>query len=188
VAKNHSPYRGKGSPPLLQGGLHLSERGGLREENLPVGQGGSGRVRQGSVFLKETRLPGPGQPDEASWMSWTTVSFRRDRGRRHPAPPFTFLLLREFESEGDPGKIHGGSLRALKHPHDFRFLRCGSGSRKFQGIASYLLAENATRMKIKQRSISPRALELLESYSWPGNLKEFERVILRSAVLSEGTT
>jgi light-regulated signal transduction histidine kinase (bacteriophytochrome) len=28
-------------------------------------------------------------------------------------------------------------------------------------------------------------LTLLESYGWPGNLKEFERVILRSAVLSE---
>jgi len=33
--------------------------------------------------------------------------------------------------------------------------------------------------------ISAHALKLLESYGWPGNLKEFERVILRSAVLSE---
>ena len=58
--------------------------------------------------------------------------------------------------------------------------------KEIPSIALYLLAENATRMKIKQRSISPSALEFLESYSWPGNLKEFERVILRSAVLSEG--
>jgi hypothetical protein len=58
--------------------------------------------------------------------------------------------------------------------------------KEIPAIAAYLLAENATRMKIKKVGISPRALELLESYPWPGNLREFERVILRSAVLSEG--
>ena len=52
-------------------------------------------------------------------------------------------------------------------------------------IAVYLLAEHSTQMKIKKVGISPQALKLLESYWWPGNLKEFERVILRSAVLSE---
>ena len=59
-------------------------------------------------------------------------------------------------------------------------------AKEIPAIAAYLLAENTTRMKIKKVGISPRALELLESYPWPGNLKEFERVILRSAVLSEG--
>ncbi|MEI9477712.1 MAG: sigma 54-interacting transcriptional regulator [Deltaproteobacteria bacterium] len=52
-------------------------------------------------------------------------------------------------------------------------------------IAAYLLAEHSTHMKIKKVGISPDALTLLASYWWPGNLKEFESVILRSAVLSE---
>jgi len=52
-------------------------------------------------------------------------------------------------------------------------------------IAAYLLAEHSTHMKIRKMGISAHALKLLESYGWPGNLKEFERVILRSAVLSE---
>jgi nitrogen-specific signal transduction histidine kinase len=59
-------------------------------------------------------------------------------------------------------------------------------AKEIPAIAAYLLAEHSDRMAIKKVGISSRALELLESYSWPGNLKEFERVILRSAVLSEG--
>jgi len=42
-------------------------------------------------------------------------------------------------------------------------------------IAAYLLAEHSTHMKIRKMGISAHALKLLESYGWPGNLKEFER-------------
>jgi len=53
-------------------------------------------------------------------------------------------------------------------------------------IAQYLLEESAKQLKIKRMSISNEVIRLLEHYWWPGNLKELEHVIVRSAVLSEG--
>ena len=35
------------------------------------------------------------------------------------------------------------------------------------------------------RSIEKEALELLESYSWPGNIRELENVIERSVIVCE---
>jgi hypothetical protein len=55
-------------------------------------------------------------------------------------------------------------------------------------IARYLLAQHARKMKLKKVSITSKALKMLESYWWPGNLKEFERVIVQSALFSEGET
>ena len=53
-------------------------------------------------------------------------------------------------------------------------------------IAQYLLTEYADRMHLKKKGISQSVLSLLQSYWWPGNLKELEMVILRSAIFSEG--
>ncbi len=55
-------------------------------------------------------------------------------------------------------------------------------------IARYLLAQHARKMRLKKVSITSQALKMLESYWWPGNLMEFERVIVQSAVFSEGDT
>ncbi len=59
-------------------------------------------------------------------------------------------------------------------------------SREIPAIAQYLLEENVKQLKIRKMGISPNVLRLLESYWWPGNLKELEQVIVRSAVFSEG--
>jgi two-component sensor histidine kinase len=53
-------------------------------------------------------------------------------------------------------------------------------------IAQYLLEEHSKTMKIHQVGISNNVLTLLKSYWWPGNLKELEQVIIRSAIFSEG--
>lgn len=58
--------------------------------------------------------------------------------------------------------------------------------REIGAIAQYILEENAKRLKIKRMGISNDVLRLLESYWWPGNLKELEHVIIQSAILSEG--
>lgn len=55
-------------------------------------------------------------------------------------------------------------------------------------MAEYILKENARQLKIKNTGVSEDVLRLLESYWWPGNLKELEHVLVRSAVLSEGET
>jgi nitrogen-specific signal transduction histidine kinase len=53
-------------------------------------------------------------------------------------------------------------------------------------IAQYILEEHSKKMKIKKVGISENVLMLLQSYWWPGNLRELEHVIVRSAIFSEG--
>jgi nitrogen-specific signal transduction histidine kinase len=53
-------------------------------------------------------------------------------------------------------------------------------------IAQYVLTEHCKKMKIKKVGFSNHVLMLLQSYWWPGNLRELEYVITRSAIFSEG--
>jgi nitrogen-specific signal transduction histidine kinase len=53
-------------------------------------------------------------------------------------------------------------------------------------IAQYVLTEHSKKMKTKKVGFSNNVLMLLQSYWWPGNLRELENVIIRSAVFSEG--
>ncbi|MEW6375337.1 MAG: sigma 54-interacting transcriptional regulator [Thermodesulfobacteriota bacterium] len=53
-------------------------------------------------------------------------------------------------------------------------------------IAQYILTEHSKKMKIKKVGISNNVLMLLQNYWWPGNLREMEHVIIRSAIFSEG--
>ncbi len=61
-------------------------------------------------------------------------------------------------------------------------------TKEIPAIAQFMLAEYSRKMKIKTVTISPGAQKLLESYWWPGNLRELEHLILRSSILSEGDT
>jgi nitrogen-specific signal transduction histidine kinase len=53
-------------------------------------------------------------------------------------------------------------------------------------IAQYVLEEYSKKMKINRVGISDNVLKLLQTYWWPGNLRELEQVIIRSAMFSEG--
>ena len=57
---------------------------------------------------------------------------------------------------------------------------------EISAIAHYLLMEHSKKMKTRKLGIAAPAIKLLESYGWPGNTKELERIILRSAIFSEG--
>jgi nitrogen-specific signal transduction histidine kinase len=59
-------------------------------------------------------------------------------------------------------------------------------AREIPAIVQYILAEHSKKMKIKKMGISRNVLMLLQSYWWPGNLRELEHVVLRSAIFSEG--
>jgi nitrogen-specific signal transduction histidine kinase len=61
-------------------------------------------------------------------------------------------------------------------------------TKEISAIAQYILEEHSKRMKIHKVGISSNVLTLLKSYWWPGNLKELEQVIVRSAIFSEGGT
>ena len=58
-------------------------------------------------------------------------------------------------------------------------------SKEISTIAQYMLKEYSEKMKIKKVEISNNVLMLLERYWWPGNLRELEHVIIRSAIFSD---
>ncbi len=59
-------------------------------------------------------------------------------------------------------------------------------TKEIPAIAQYILEKHSKAMKINKVGISDNVLTLLKSYWWPGNLKELEQVIIRSAIFSEG--
>lgn len=53
-------------------------------------------------------------------------------------------------------------------------------------LVSYFLEELSKRMGKKPQKISPKVLDELISYPWPGNIRELENLIERSIVLNDG--
>jgi DNA-binding NtrC family response regulator len=52
-------------------------------------------------------------------------------------------------------------------------------------LAEYFLARRRVRPKAKRPALTERAMNLLQSYPWPGNLRDLQSVMERFAVLSE---
>ncbi len=59
-------------------------------------------------------------------------------------------------------------------------------SKDISTIAQYILEEYSKKMKIKKVEISNEVLRLLESYWWPGNLRELEHLMIQSAIYLDG--
>jgi two-component sensor histidine kinase len=55
-------------------------------------------------------------------------------------------------------------------------------------IAQYILKEQSKKLNIRQVAITNDVATRLQNYWWPGNLRELEHVIVRSAIFSEGRT
>jgi formate hydrogenlyase transcriptional activator len=53
-------------------------------------------------------------------------------------------------------------------------------------LASYFLARFASQMGKRFQGIHPETLERLVAYAWPGNIRELENVMERSAILGSG--
>jgi len=52
-------------------------------------------------------------------------------------------------------------------------------------LARYFTNKFAAQLS-NQRSLSPKAMELLERYDWPGNIRELQNILERAMILSEG--
>jgi DNA-binding NtrC family response regulator len=52
-------------------------------------------------------------------------------------------------------------------------------------LTEYFLTRRAVRPKIQRPALTERAMNLLQSYPWPGNMRELQSVMERFAVLSE---
>src|SRR5580704_12158414 len=55
-------------------------------------------------------------------------------------------------------------------------------------LVEYFIGRFGKRVGKKFRTIDKRTLELFETYSWPGNIRELQNVIERAVILSEGDT
>lgn len=59
-------------------------------------------------------------------------------------------------------------------------------SREISKIAHYILKEYSKKINKENVTISNNVLRLFQNYWWPGNLRELEQVIIRSAIFSQG--
>lgn len=55
-------------------------------------------------------------------------------------------------------------------------------------LAGFLLQKAARELHKDVRTIPQSVMRLLQSYEWPGNVREMENALIRAAVLSHGTT
>jgi len=53
-------------------------------------------------------------------------------------------------------------------------------------LAEYFLDRACAEMGVPERKLSPETAEILERYSWPGNIRELENAVGRAVALSEG--
>ena len=58
--------------------------------------------------------------------------------------------------------------------------------KEISAIAQYILEEYSKKLRLNKVGISSNVLKLLQNYWWPGNLRELEQIIIRSAMFSEG--
>ena len=55
-------------------------------------------------------------------------------------------------------------------------------------LAKHFVNRDCTKLGKRIDTISPKTIEVLQAYSWPGNIRELENVIERAVILSHGTT
>ncbi len=55
-------------------------------------------------------------------------------------------------------------------------------------LCEYFLAKLGQETGILRKTLSPEAMQMLEGYRWPGNIRELENVIKRAAILSANET
>jgi two-component system response regulator HydG len=53
-------------------------------------------------------------------------------------------------------------------------------------LAERLLAEHTRRLERTAMTLSPRAIQAITTYQWPGNVREMEHAIERAVILTEG--
>jgi formate hydrogenlyase transcriptional activator len=55
-------------------------------------------------------------------------------------------------------------------------------------LVKYLVERYAGKLGKEMTGIRKKTLELFQTYSWPGNIRELQNVIERAVVLSDGDT
>ncbi|MDH5758827.1 MAG: sigma-54 dependent transcriptional regulator [Gemmatimonadota bacterium] len=53
-------------------------------------------------------------------------------------------------------------------------------------LVSHFIARHSERMAVDVEGVEPEVLDIFQSYSWPGNIRELENVLERAIVLADG--
>jgi len=53
-------------------------------------------------------------------------------------------------------------------------------------LANYFIKRHCLKLEIAEKEIASDTLALLQSYSWPGNIRQLENVLERAALLAKG--
>ncbi|HZM17400.1 MAG TPA: sigma 54-interacting transcriptional regulator [Candidatus Krumholzibacteria bacterium] len=89
-------------------------------------------------------------------------------------------LLREAEAgHFDP------RLAALLHRHEIVLPPLADRREDLPALVDYFVRKHARRLGKAVRSVSPQALERLQAYRWPGNIRELRTVIERAILVSD---
>jgi len=56
------------------------------------------------------------------------------------------------------------------------------------GLAGHFIKTNNPKMGINIENMTPAALDLLKTYSWPGNIRELRNVIERAMIFCDEAT
>jgi len=68
------------------------------------------------------------------------------------------------------------TIPPLRHrPNDIRLL------------ANYFIKRHCVKMEITEKELAAETLELLQTYRWPGNIRQLENMLERAVLLSKGT-
>jgi len=51
-------------------------------------------------------------------------------------------------------------------------------------LCAHFIRENCRKINVKEKTLTPEALQLLVNYAWPGNVRELENILERAIILS----
>jgi signal transduction histidine kinase len=146
-------------------------------------------VRQGSIrgtlFLKEIgNIDRPGQAKLLDLMEAGVFTVGME-ARPGPAIRLICSSSEDLRAKTAQGNFLGTlyeRIAALSIP----VTPLRERSQDIASLAAYLFNQHPGNRKARNPGISSSALKLLESYPWPENLREFSRVMLRSAAAVQG--
>ncbi len=146
-----------------------------------VGEGGD----PGTVYLKEVGFLEEGNQLKLLRLLEDGILQNRTERRILRAPRFISSSSENLEGKVAQGKFSEDLYDRL-NTLSVRVPSLRDRREEIAALARHVLAQQSQKMKIRSVAISKEALRLLESYWWPGNLREFERVLIRGAIFSEG--
>lgn len=53
-------------------------------------------------------------------------------------------------------------------------------------LANFFIKRHCLKLEIAEKEIAPDTMSLLQSYAWPGNIRQLENVLERAALLAKG--